>query len=108
MAHRVANGRYFGFTPVLPQATLVDGKLSIFATRGSSRWDVAKTFFAMARGKHTSLADADCFSASDLVIKTKPKQSINVDGEAWGKTPAHLSIAPRALRVMVPEGFSGR
>ncbi|MGP6190137.1 MAG: diacylglycerol/lipid kinase family protein [Vulcanimicrobiaceae bacterium] len=103
----VANGRYFGFTPVLPDATIVDGLLSVFTTSGLSRWDVARMFLAMYRGKHTTLADADYFSAKEVVIKTHPKQFVDVDGEAYGKTPVHFSIARRALRVLVPQGFTG-
>ncbi|MGP6158186.1 MAG: diacylglycerol/lipid kinase family protein, partial [Vulcanimicrobiaceae bacterium] len=74
---------------------------------GLSRWDVARMFLAMYRGKHTTLADADYFSAKEVVIKTHPKQFVDVDGEAYGKTPVHFSIARRALRVLVPQGFTG-
>jgi YegS/Rv2252/BmrU family lipid kinase len=104
----VANGRFFGFTPVLPEATIVDGTLSVFTTSGLSRWDVARMFVAMYRGKHTALADADYFSAQEVVVKTKPKQFVDVDGEPFGKTPVRFRVARRALRVLVPEGFSGR
>ncbi len=102
----IANGRYFGFTPVLPEATIVDGTLSFFTSSGLSSWDVARMFVAMYRGKHIGLADAEYFSAKDIVVKTKPKQRVAVDGEAFGTTPARFSVAPAALRVLVPRDFT--
>jgi YegS/Rv2252/BmrU family lipid kinase len=104
----VANGRYYGSTPVLPDATIVDGTLSLFTTSGLSRWEVARMFIAFYRGEQTQLADADYLSAKKITIKAHPKQYVDVDGEAFGKTPARFSIARRALRVMVPKDFTGR
>lgn len=103
----VANGRYFGFTPILPEASIVDGQLSVFTTSGLSRWDVVRMFLAMNQGKHTALADADYFSAKEVLVKTKPKQFVDLDGAAFGKTPVRFTVARRALRVLVPQGFTG-
>lgn len=103
----VANGRYYGKTPVLPNATLTDGMLALFTTTGLSRWDVAKLFIAVARNRQTSLANAEYFSAPEISVKTKPDQPLDIDGEAFGATPARFSVDKRALRVMVPAGFDG-
>ncbi len=103
----IANGRYYGFTPILPNATIVDGTLSVFTTNGLSRWDVAKMFVALSRGDQTQLENAEYFSTKEVTIKTKPRQSLDVDGEALGKTPARFSIARAALKVMVPQDFTG-
>jgi len=104
----VASGRYFGFTPILPDATIVDGELSLFTTSGCSRWDVARMFVAFHRGRQTTLADAEYFSAAEIDVEAKPKQYLDVDGEAFGKTPAHFSIDSKALRVLVPRDFTGK
>jgi diacylglycerol kinase (ATP) len=104
----VANGRYFGSTPVLPDATIIDGTLSLFTTSGLSRWEVARMFVAFFRGEQTELADADYLSSTEITVKARPKQYLDIDGEAFGKTPARFSIDRRALRVMVPQGFSGK
>jgi diacylglycerol kinase (ATP) len=104
----VANGRYFGSTPVLPDATIIDGTLSLFTTSGLSRWEVARMFLAFFRGEQTELADADYLSAPEITVKARPKQYLDIDGEALGTTPARFSIDRRALRVMVPQGFTGR
>ncbi|GAC1309281.1 MAG: YegS/Rv2252/BmrU family lipid kinase [Vulcanimicrobiaceae bacterium] len=104
----IANGRYFGFTPILPDATIVDGELSLFTTSGCSRWQVARMFVAFHRGRQTMLEDAEYFSAPAIDVDAKPKQYIDIDGEAFGKTPARFSVDPKALRVLVPGDFTGK
>lgn len=98
----VANGRYYGNTPLLPDATLTDGKLAFFGTSGTTTWDIAFSFIALTFGKQTELGDAHAFSAKKFKIETKPRVRLSIDGEAIGKTPATFSVDRRALRVMVP------
>ncbi len=103
----VANGRYFGFTPVLPDASIVDGVLSLFTTSGCSRWEIARMFVAFHRKRQTTLADAEYFSAPEIAVWAEPPQALDIDGERFGETPARFSIDPRALRVLVPLDFTG-
>jgi diacylglycerol kinase (ATP) len=98
----VANGRFFGATPILPDASIDDGELALFTTAGTSTWDVAKSFLALFAGKQLDLRDAHYFSAAKIRIKTSPPVALAIDGDVIGRTPARFSIARRALRVMVP------
>jgi diacylglycerol kinase (ATP) len=98
----VANGRFFGKTPILPDATIDDGELALFTSTGTSTWDVAKSFVAMFAGKQIDLRDAHYFSAPKITIKTSPSVALAIDGDVIGRTPARFTVAPRALRVMVP------
>jgi diacylglycerol kinase (ATP) len=99
----VANGRFFGNTPILPDATIDDGELALFTTTGTSRWDVAKSFVAMFAGKQIDLRDAHYLSARKITIKTSPRVVLAIDGDIVGRTPARFSVARHALRVMVPQ-----
>ncbi|HKU66896.1 MAG TPA: diacylglycerol kinase family protein [Candidatus Baltobacteraceae bacterium] len=101
----VASGRYFGWQPLTPQATLRSGDLAFFAAAGDKAQDVIATNAALLRGDQTQLEHAHYFSAPKITIKTKPKQPLNIDGHALGSTPATFKIAPRALRVLVPADF---
>jgi YegS/Rv2252/BmrU family lipid kinase len=101
----VASGRYFGWQPLTPHANPRDGELAFFAAAGGSVSDVLKTNAALLRGDHTELEHAHYFSAPKITIVTKPRQAINIDGHALGKTPAKFSVAPRALRVLVPRNY---
>ncbi|HEY9181092.1 MAG TPA: YegS/Rv2252/BmrU family lipid kinase [Candidatus Baltobacteraceae bacterium] len=104
----VASGRYFGWQPVTPQASLRSGELVFFAAAGDKAQDVIATNAALLRGDHTQLEGAHYFSAPKITIKTKPKQPLNIDGHALGNTPAKFKIAVRALRVLVPQDFQPR
>ena len=99
----VANGRYFGNTPILPNATITDGRLAFFTTVGPGRFEVMRMYLAFLQGSQAELPDAHYFQTESLTIKTKGRQRIAVDGSEFGYTPAKFSVAPKALRVMVPQ-----
>jgi diacylglycerol kinase (ATP) len=101
----VTSGRYFGWQPITPQAHIRSGDLAFFAAAGHTPADALATNAALLRGEQTHLANAHYFSARKITIKTKPKQDLNIDGHALGKTPATFRIARRALRVLVPKNF---
>ena len=104
----IASGRFFGKTPVLPDASITDGKLAFFTTEGASHLEIARMYVAFGLGVQTKLPDAHTFSAPKLSVKTKRKEPISIDGDPAGTTPATFRVARRALRVFVPEGFNGR
>lgn len=101
----IASGRYYGHQPLLPNADIRSGDLAFFAAAGHNAADVLATNAALLRGDQTSLEGAHYFSARKIVVKTKPKQPLNIDGHALGKTPARFTIEPKALRVLVPQTF---
>ncbi|GAC1300804.1 MAG: lipid kinase [Vulcanimicrobiaceae bacterium] len=101
----IASGRFFGSQPVTPDASIVDRRLSFFTTTGVSHLEVARMYVAFGLGLQTHLPDAIAFSSKEIVVKTKPKQLVSIDGQTLGNTPARFGIAPRALRVCVPAGF---
>jgi YegS/Rv2252/BmrU family lipid kinase len=101
----VASGRYFGHQPITPDASVVDGKLSVYMDSSVTPLDVAKTYAAMAVGQQTRLPDAFAIETPKISIKTRPRQQISVDGDRAGFTPARFRIEPRALRIFVSEDF---
>jgi YegS/Rv2252/BmrU family lipid kinase len=104
----IASGRYFGWQPLTPQASLRSGDLAFFAAAGDKPQDVLATNAALLMGDHTKLDHAHYFSATKIKIRTKPKQPLNIDGHALGTTPATFEIAPNALRVLVPQDFEAK
>ncbi|MDQ2991383.1 MAG: YegS/Rv2252/BmrU family lipid kinase [Candidatus Eremiobacteraeota bacterium] len=100
----IASGRFFGNTPILPDASIKSGRLAFFTSVGPSRVDVMRMYLAFLAGDQTSLPDAQYFRTKKLKITTKGRQLIAVDGSKFGRTPAKFSIARKALRVMVPHG----
>ncbi len=101
----VANGRFFGSTPVLPNATIVDGELAFFATSDRNALQTLRTFISIGMGTQTTLRNAHYFSAPEIEIQTQPRQPVDVDGSPLCRTPVRFCVARRALHVMVPQEF---
>lgn len=44
-------------------------------------------------------------ATGDLWLRTEPPLPLDIDGEIHGETPARITLAPNALRVVVDPGF---
>lgn len=98
----IANGRYFGLTPLTPDASLDSGNLTFYSTSDATIVDAAKTYASLLLDRHELQANAHILDAKRLRVRAKPAQPVAIDGEQFGTTPATFKIVPGALRVMVP------
>ena len=98
----VANGRYFGHTALTPAASLNSGKLTFYSTSDATIVDAAKTYTSLLLDRQGLLANAHILEATELRVRARPAQALAIDGEQCGTTPAHFTVVPGALRVMVP------
>ncbi|MBV8435394.1 MAG: YegS/Rv2252/BmrU family lipid kinase [Candidatus Eremiobacteraeota bacterium] len=99
----LANGRFYGHTPLSKDATLSDGRITVFVRDRTSTMSVVQTYVALLRGAQANLSGVDLWSTSKTIrLKTKPKTPVSVDGCEFGNTPIRIRVARRALRVMVP------
>jgi len=98
----VANGRYFGHTPLTPEASLNSGNLTFYSTTDATIVDAAKTYTALLLDRQALLPNAHIIEATELRVGARPAQPLAIDGEHCGSTPAHFRVVPGALRVMVP------
>jgi len=101
----IASGRFFGHQPVAPDSTAVNHRLAFFTTTGVSHLEIMRMYLAMGLALQDKLPDAITFSTREIVVKTKPKVPISIDGNAFGETPARFRIVPRALHVIVGPDF---
>lgn len=104
----IANGRYFGESPVTPDASLVSGHLALCTVDDPSHLGALITYAAYGLADQTKLAGAHVINAKKIAIRTNIRQQISVDGSILEKTPARFHVAPRALRVYVPAGGVAR
>jgi YegS/Rv2252/BmrU family lipid kinase len=105
----VGNGtQHGGGQPIAPDAELDDGQLDIYAVRAENNkklveWAALARFVARLQlGAHLDDARALHIRADKVTIKARPNQEIDCDGELVGKTPAEVSVCPKALRVLAP------
>ena len=102
----IGNGRFHaGPFPLAPDATITDGKLTVYALANASKWTLLRYALNLPGGRHVNLPDVDAIATTRGSIITRPLERVTVDGEISLCTPMHFSIAPHALRVMTPADF---
>ena len=104
----IGNGRFHaGPFPLAPDANITDGILIVYALTASSRWQLLQYVLSLPGGRHVGLESVPTFRATSGMVETKPSQNVIVDGEIVFRTPLKFGLAPKALRVMVPQDFAG-
>jgi len=101
----IANGSFMGKTWLAPLIDPDDGKLVVYTMPMRNRWDLIKLLAAFMLGKFRAVSAAQYFPTTTVVIEADPTQYLDVDGEKTAQTPITVSIAPEALKVMVPQAF---
>ena len=97
----LANGRYFGTAPILPEAEIDDGVISTFAIAGAHRRGIVGFWLKVLSGADTrELPEGTWFSSERVRVETTPIREVEVDGQALTKTPALFSVAKSAISVL--------
>ena len=100
----VGNGRFYGGGMVVaPGSGIDDRSLDVYAIRLGRRRDLLGVARYLRSGDFVKLEGVDHFRTRRVQLETEPELPINVDGELVARTPQEFSVAPNALRVIVPE-----
>jgi len=106
----ICNGRVFGGgMKVAPMAEIDDGLLEVVDLGGASVVRFAAVSSGMYTGRHLRNPDVRHFRCErieiDLVNRdVADRFLLDVDGEPLGRLPITVSLEPRALEVLAPEG----
>jgi YegS/Rv2252/BmrU family lipid kinase len=99
---RIANGRFHGGVELVESADVRSGDIVIQAVTGQSMlrllWDWFAKFFKLPARE----AAHQEFRGKRMLIDTKPRQRISIDGEVLAKTPATVEVAEGAIEMAVP------
>jgi len=98
----IANGGYFGITPLAQNATADDQELMVFVMDTPYRWHTLKLWIAFLLRKAAIFPQARFFRVKEVKLEALPSQCVEVDGEITTRTPVNISLVPEALKVMVP------
>lgn len=101
----VANGSIYGITPIGLKADVDNKKLLVLTMDMINRWKLLIFWISFLTGKHHRLPELKYFLTESVTIQTSPVKYIDIDGDSITKTPASVSIASKALRVLVPQDF---
>ena len=92
--------RYGGAFRVAPDADLEDPFFYVFVTRKKGRLDLIRYVSGIVTGGHLKYSDISYFRAEELSVEGHAH--IQIDGDYGGVTPATLSIARDALKLVRP------
>ncbi|HEX5417146.1 MAG TPA: YegS/Rv2252/BmrU family lipid kinase [Chloroflexota bacterium] len=98
----IANGPYVGIRRLIPGTTLDDERMVVLAVKSRNPWDLARLAFTYVTGLGSVFPETFHWQTREVTVETDPRQDIDVDGEVNTTTPARVSIAPRALKVLAP------
>jgi len=101
----IANGSFMGETLITPGVNPDDRSLIVFTMDMLNRWQMLKLWIAFLLGKYNVFSEAKYFLTREIHIAADPPQHIDVDGEKTTQTPVTVSLAPEALKVIVPQSF---
>ncbi len=93
---------YGGGMRIAPQALLDDGLLDLVRIRNAGRLRLLRCLHRVYSGAHISMPEVEYIRASEVRIEADPPLPVYADGEPIAHTPITASVAPRALRVIVP------
>jgi YegS/Rv2252/BmrU family lipid kinase len=103
---RVANGPYHGGLVAVPGASVESRDLVVRVIRGRSKWALARVWTDIARGRSLDPNTVDILRVRALTITADPVQAVSIDGAVVTNTPVTISVASKALRLMVQQSSS--
>jgi diacylglycerol kinase (ATP) len=98
-----ANGPWYGAgMHVAPGADMADGRLDVLVVEQVSRPRLALLFPQVYAGRHLGRKEIQHLQAERFRVVTERPLDVYADGEYVCRTPIEVSVAPRALPVIVP------
>lgn len=99
---RIFNGRFHGGVELAESTDVDSGDIVIQAVTGRSlarlAWDWYAKFFKLSSRDATTTE----FRGEKLLLDTRPRHRISIDGEILARTPVTVQVAERAIEVVVP------
>ena len=104
----IGNGRYHaGPFPLAPDASITEGKLSMYALATTNRASFLKLAWKLRTGRQCELPEVFSLTTVGGQLETSPSRKVVVDGEIVGNTPIAFKVVPKAVSVRVPLEFRG-
>jgi diacylglycerol kinase (ATP) len=98
-----ANTQFYGDgMRIAPEASCFDGKLDICRIQAMNPFELFCMFPTVYFGQHLLSPKVDYSKAERVLLETGSPQEIYADGEFVCETPAEISVAAGALRVIRP------
>ena len=92
---------YGGGMRIAPRARMDDGKLDVCVVHRVSKFKLLCLFPTVYFGRHLSVREVAYFQTQSLALETETPADVYADGEFVCQTPVKVTVAPRALRVII-------
>jgi len=93
---------YGGGMRITPTARLEDGLLDVCFVRQVGKARLLRLFPTVFSGKHVGIKEVEYFQAERVRVETETTLDVYADGEFICQTPVEVTVAPRAMRVILP------
>lgn len=97
---------YGGRFQLTPHAVANDGWLDLCIVKGKGPLALVRQSLPVLLSGTISHSDVELLRVREITIHTDEPIPVQMDGELVAGTPVHLGIAPRALNVIIPQGFA--
>ena len=94
---------YAGIVRPSPDARADDGLLDVCIFKGTSFAYTARHFISIAVGRAAQNPQLLNLRGRHIQVSARQPTAVHVDAEPIGVTPIDVQVAPRALRVIVPQ-----
>lgn len=101
----IANGSIYGISPIGLNTDVDNKQLLVLTMDMINRWKLILFWIRFLTGTHHRLPELKYFLTEEVTLTTNPIRYIDIDGDNITQTPVKVSIAPSALKVMVPRLF---
>jgi len=99
---RIANGRFHGGVELIEDADVASGQILVQAVRGRSLIGLGWNYLACAAKLRSRRQIVRDYHGEKLIISTRPRMRVSIDGELGPETPFTASIAPSAVTIAAP------
>ncbi|ATW23908.1 diacylglycerol/lipid kinase family protein [Candidatus Formimonas warabiya] len=100
------NGRFFGGGMMIcPKAKINDGYFDIVAIEAMGKSNLIYNLPKVYSGRHLEHAKVWHARAKSLLIQSRGRVLVNLDGEQPGIVQAKFTIIPKAIKLLVPKQF---
>lgn len=91
-----------GFRGLMTKASLTDGVLDILAVRKMDPLDVVPLLGSLVVGEHINNDNVLYIQAEDILLESKEKVTLDIDGEEGPDLPARVTCIKKAINLIVP------
>lgn len=101
----IVNGRFHGGTLIAEEASVDSHELVIFYLGDHRRWQLLASIISFGLKRKRTVRAENFVVTRKARLVTKPPRRVELDGEVKATTPIDISIAPNALKIIVPKSF---